>query len=43
VNGRRFELKSAATAIAELGRRGMLDLQELHIAATGTPVAAELG
>jgi tetratricopeptide (TPR) repeat protein len=34
----RFELTSASTAIAELGRRGVLDLQKLRQAATGTPV-----
>ncbi|HEY5947799.1 MAG TPA: hypothetical protein VIV40_20000, partial [Kofleriaceae bacterium] len=34
----RFELGTATTAIAELGRRGVLDLQKLRVAATGTPV-----
>ncbi len=41
--GRRFELKSAATAVAELGRRNLLDLTKLRQAAAGTPVEAELG
>jgi tetratricopeptide (TPR) repeat protein len=34
----RFELSSASTAIAELGRRGVLDLKKLRQAASGTPV-----
>ncbi|HEY5927286.1 MAG TPA: hypothetical protein VIV11_36615, partial [Kofleriaceae bacterium] len=34
----RFELNTASTAIAELGRRGVLDLQKLRTAASGTPV-----
>jgi len=33
----RFELKSATTAVAELARRGLLDLQKLRSAAAGTP------
>jgi Tfp pilus assembly protein PilF len=41
-NGRHFELKSAATAIAELARRGMIDLQRLRAAAAGTPIADAL-
>jgi tetratricopeptide (TPR) repeat protein len=34
----RFELASASTAVAELGRRGLVDLARLRAAATGTPV-----
>ncbi len=34
----RFELGSASTAIGELARRGVLDLQKIRIAAAGTPV-----
>ena len=41
-NGRHFELKSAATAVAELARRGMIDLQKLRAAAAGTPIADAL-
>ena len=41
-NGRKFEPKSAATAIAELARRGVLDLAKLRAAAAGTPLASEL-
>ena len=41
-NGRKFEAKSAATAIAELGRRGVLDLAKLRAAAANTPIASEL-
>ncbi|MEO6774463.1 MAG: tetratricopeptide repeat protein [Kofleriaceae bacterium] len=41
-NGRRFEVKTAATAVAELGRRGVLDLAKLRTAAAGTPIASEL-
>ena len=41
--GRRFDLDGASTAVAELGRRGMLDLARLRAAAAGTPVAAGLG
>ena len=37
--GGRFELGSASTAIAELGRRGVLDMREVRAAAAGTPVA----
>jgi hypothetical protein len=33
----RFELKGATTAVAELARRGLLDLQKLRSAAAGTP------
>ncbi len=35
----RFELASASTAIAELARRGLVDLAKLRAAASGTPVA----
>jgi tetratricopeptide (TPR) repeat protein len=38
----RFELKGAGTAVAELARRGLLDLQKLRAAASGTPVESEL-
>ena len=41
-NGRRFEAKSAATAILELGRRGVLDLAKLRAAAANTPIAPDL-
>ena len=41
--GRLFELKSSATAVAELGRRNLLDLTALRQAAAGTPVEVELG
>jgi hypothetical protein len=41
-NGRRFEAKSAATAIAELGRRGVIDLAKLRAAAANTPIASDL-
>jgi tetratricopeptide (TPR) repeat protein len=34
----KFELASASTAISELGRRGVLDVQKLRLAASGTPV-----
>jgi tetratricopeptide (TPR) repeat protein len=34
----KFELASASTAISELGRRGVLDVQTLRLAASGTPV-----
>ena len=40
--GGRLQLASASTAIAELGRRGLIDVQKLRIAATGTPVADHL-
>jgi tetratricopeptide (TPR) repeat protein len=36
--GGRFELGPASTAIAELGKRGVVDLEKLRAAATGTPV-----
>jgi tetratricopeptide (TPR) repeat protein len=39
----RLQLQSASTAIAELGRRGLLDLSKLRAAAQGTPVASVLG
>ncbi|MBV8760761.1 MAG: hypothetical protein JO257_25940 [Deltaproteobacteria bacterium] len=35
----RFELTSASTAIAELGRRGMLDMTKIKAAASGTHLA----
>ncbi|MBA3818238.1 MAG: hypothetical protein H0X17_05055, partial [Deltaproteobacteria bacterium] len=35
----RFQLTSASTAVVELARRGLLDLQKLRAAASGTPVA----
>nr|MDQ3363980.1 hypothetical protein [Myxococcota bacterium] len=38
----RFQLTSASIAIVELARRGLLDLQKLRAAATGTPVASVL-
>lgn len=38
----KFELASASTAISELGRRGVLDVQKLRLAATGTPVERAL-
>jgi tetratricopeptide (TPR) repeat protein len=41
-SGRKFELKSASTAITELGRRGLIDLSKLRAAASGTPVASVL-
>ena len=34
----RLKLQSASTAIAELGRRGLLDLQKVRAHAAGTPV-----
>src|SRR5262249_44471464 len=40
--GRKFELGSASTAIAELGRRGVIDIAKLKAAASGTPVASVL-
>jgi tetratricopeptide (TPR) repeat protein len=40
--GRRFQLDSATTAIAELARRGILDLAKLRAAAAGTPIEAAL-
>ncbi len=39
----RLQLQSASTAIAELGRRGLLDLSKVRAAAQGTPVANVLG
>ncbi len=39
----RLQLQSASTAIAELGRRGFLDLSKVRAAAQGTPVANVLG
>ena len=38
----RIQLASASTAIAELARRGLLDLAKVRSAAAGTPVAAHL-
>ena len=38
-----FELKTAATAVVELGRRNLLDLAKLRSAAAGTQVEGELG
>jgi len=38
----RLQLASAGTAIAELARRGMLDLAKVRAAAAGTPVAGVL-
>lgn len=38
----RFELGSASTAIHELGRRGVLDVQKIRQAASGTPVERAL-
>ncbi len=38
----RFELKGAGTAVAELARRGLLDLHKLRAAASGTPVESVL-
>jgi tetratricopeptide (TPR) repeat protein len=35
----RLQLQSASTAITELGRRGLLDLQKVRAHAAGTPVA----
>ncbi|MFT3699046.1 MAG: hypothetical protein QM831_38225 [Kofleriaceae bacterium] len=40
--GRRFEVKSASTAVAELGRRGVIDLAKLRVAVAGTPIEPEL-
>jgi lipopolysaccharide biosynthesis regulator YciM len=39
----RFELASASTAIAELGRRGLIDVHKIRAAATGTAVEPLLG
>jgi tetratricopeptide (TPR) repeat protein len=41
-DGGRLELASASTAIAELGRRGLIDVQKVRLAASGTPVAEHL-
>ena len=38
----RFELSSASTAIAELGRRGLVDVQKIRLAASGTAVERAL-
>jgi hypothetical protein len=38
----RLQLSSASTAIAELARRGLLDLAKLRAAAVGTPAANSL-
>ncbi|NVB78524.1 MAG: hypothetical protein HOV81_09040, partial [Kofleriaceae bacterium] len=38
----RFELTSATTAIAELGRRGVVDMVKLRAAAIGTPIEPAL-
>ncbi len=38
----RFQLATASTAIAELARRGLLDLAKVRAAAAGTPVASLL-
>jgi hypothetical protein len=38
----RIQLAAAATAIADLARRGVLDLAELRAAAAGTPAANTL-
>jgi tetratricopeptide (TPR) repeat protein len=38
----RLELKTASTAVAELGRRGVVDLHKLRAAASGTPIEAHL-
>jgi Tfp pilus assembly protein PilF len=39
----RLGLANASTAVAELARRGLLDLAEIRAAAAGTPVAGVLG
>jgi tetratricopeptide (TPR) repeat protein len=39
----RLELATASTAIAELGRRGVLDLAKVRAAASGTPAESALG
>ncbi|MCW5802738.1 MAG: hypothetical protein KIT31_10155, partial [Deltaproteobacteria bacterium] len=39
----RLQLQTASTAIAELARRGTLDLAKVRTAAAGTPVAGVLG
>lgn len=38
----RLQLATASTAIAELGRRGLIDLAKIRAAAAGTPVASLL-
>jgi tetratricopeptide (TPR) repeat protein len=38
----RFELAGATTAVAELARRGIVDMHKLRVAATGTPVEKAL-
>ena len=38
----RLELRGAATAVLELGRRGIVDMDQLRKAASGTPVAGML-
>ncbi|HEY1558608.1 MAG TPA: hypothetical protein VGF94_27485 [Kofleriaceae bacterium] len=38
----RLEVASASTAVAELGRRGVIDLHKVRAAADGTPVAEHL-
>jgi tetratricopeptide (TPR) repeat protein len=38
----RLELKTASTAITELGRRGVVDLAQLRAAASGTPIESAL-
>jgi Tfp pilus assembly protein PilF len=40
--GGKLQLASATTAIAELGRRGVIDVQKLRVAASGTPVEPHL-
>jgi hypothetical protein len=38
----RFQLATASTAVAELARRGLLDLAKVRAAAAGTAVANHL-
>ena len=38
----RLQLRTASIAIAELARRGVLDLAKLRVAAAGTPAASLL-
>jgi lipopolysaccharide biosynthesis regulator YciM len=40
--GSKLQLASATTAIAELGRRGLIDVHKLRVAASGTPVEQHL-
>jgi tetratricopeptide (TPR) repeat protein len=40
--GGRIQITSASTAVAELGKRGVLDLHQVRAAASGTPVASLL-